>query len=468
MSIFRKSCCYFCLPLLALFTSCGKEFKADNFTAYFGGEVVNPGVKYVVLSNDSGFSDTLKLDNNNRFFKKFDSLAPGLYTFKHEPEYQYVYFDKNDSLMVLINTQDFDNSIAFSGRGDLKNNYLMDMYLSNEKDKDNMFTVFEYPVGKFIPAVDAMHTANNKRYVSRKEDIGWSKEFDVVAKAAVDFPYYSKRELYPIIHKMRTGKDVIEQLPKNYYSFRTNIDYNNTALSGYSPFLKYLNHMLANVATANHHSHQSDAELALKTNITKMHIADTLIKNEKIKNTILNHVAFTYLLEDQNMQNNQKFLDTYYKYSTDKSQKNEIVKIGNAINRLKVGNELPSVSLVTPDGKTVQSRSLTTGKTVIFFWTEKAPTHLIESHKKVLEFMKNYPDYKFIAVNLDMDTPKWQKLLSNYKFDGITEVRSADFEDLRDKWAITKIHRTIILDSNGKISNAFTGLFDSRFEENLK
>jgi ABC-type glycerol-3-phosphate transport system substrate-binding protein len=116
----------------------------------------------------------------------------------------------------------------------------------------------------------------------------------------------------------------------------------------------------------------------------------------------------------------------------------------------------------------VASNSLATGKTVIFFWTEKAPTHLLESHKKVLDFRTKHPDYKFIAVNLDNDTARWQKLLGNYKFDGIIEVRSADFEDMRTKWAITKIHRTIVLDANGNISNAFTGLFDSRFEENLK
>lgn len=468
MSIFRTSCCLFCLPLVALFTSCGKEFKADNFTAYFGGEVVNPSSSYVILSNDSGFTDTLKLDSNNRFFKKFDSLAPGLYTFRHEPEYQYVYFDKNDSLMVLINTSDFDNSIAFSGRGDLKNNFLMDTYLSNEKDKDNMFKVFDYPVGKFVSSIDATHKKNREFYTARKDEIEWSDEFDVVAKASVDFPYYSKREIYPAIHKIRTGKDVIEQLPKDYYDFRKSIDYNNTALSGYSPFVKYLTHMLGNVADAAHHSHGSDAELALKTNITKMHIADTLIKNEKIKNTILNHIAFSYLLEDQNMQNNQRFLDTYHKYSTDKSQKNEITKIGTAIRLLAIGNSLPAVGFINTEGVPVPSSAYTTGKTVIFFWTEKAPTHLLESHKKAIEYRQKHPEYKFVAVNLDNDTAKWQKLLSNYKFHDIVEVRCENFEDMRTKWAITKIHRTIVLGDNGKISNAFTGLFDSRFEENLK
>lgn len=468
MNIQKTVAIAFIVPLLVLCNSCNKQFKADNFTAYFGGEVTNPTNPYVLFYNNSGIADTLRLDKDNRFFIKFDSLPPGLYTFKHEPEYQYVYFDKNDSLMVTINSQDFDNSIVFSGRGDLKNNFLMEMYLNNEKDRDNMFTVFDYDVNKFNAQIDATYKKNQKFYASKKEDIKWSDDFDIIAKASLNFPYYSKKEIYPVIHKIRTGKDVIEQLPQNYYAFRKTLDFNNTQLSNFSPFVKYITHMLNNMAAINYHNHFSDADLALKTNTNKLNIADTLIKNEKIRNTILNNIAFTYLLEDQNMANNQKFLETYHKFSTDRSQKNEITKIGNAIQLLKEGNPLPQVSLIGRDGIPLSSQTLVTGKTVIFFWTGRAMTHLLEAHKKVLDFKKKYPDYKFIAVNLDEDTEKWQKLLSNFKFDGIVEVKCDDFEDLKAKWAITKIHRTIVVDANGKIKNAFTNIFDSQFEDNLK
>jgi peroxiredoxin len=468
MNVCKTSYFIFLVPLLAVFTSCNKEFKANNYTAYFGGEVTNPTSRYVLLYNDSGVSDTLMLDKNNRFFKKFDSLAPGLYTFKHDPEYQYVFFDKNDSLMVTINPRDFDNSIVFSGRGDQKNNFLMEMYLTNEKDRNNIFTNFDYPIEKFDAVIDASYRKNSKFYESKKEEIKWSDDFDVVAKAALDLPYYGKKEIYPVVHKIRTGNDVIGKLPKDYYAFRKSIDFNNDQLSDFSPFVKYLTFMLTNVAATNNLANTTDTDLALRTNVTKLRIADTLIKNEKIKNTILNNIAFTYLLEDQNIMNNQKFLEMYHKYSTDKSRKNEITKIGNAIRLLKAGNPLPEVDLINKEGKIISSGSLITRKTVIFFWTEKASTHLLEAHKKVLEFKKKYPDYNFVAVNVDSDTQKWQNELSGYKFGAIIETKCSNFEDLQAKWAITKIHRTLIIDADGTINNAFTGLFDSNFEENLE
>lgn len=458
----------FLVPILALLSSCKNEFKSNDYVAYFGGEIVNPNSSYVLFCKDNEVIDSIKLDKNNRFFVQFDSLAPGLYTFKHEPEYQYVYFDKNDSLMVRVNTRDFDNSLIFCGRGDQKNNFLIEQYLKTEKDKNAIFGAFDKDIDEFTKTVDSSYQLATTFYNTKKQELNWSDEFDVYAKAALDFPYYSRRELYPTIHKMRTGNDVFEKIPQNYYDFRKKVDCNNAALSDFSPFVMYLSHMLNNMGAINYHNHYTEVDLALKTNINKMNIADTLIKNEKVKNTILNNIAFTYLLEDQNMVNNQTFLATYHKISTDKSQKNEITKIGNAIQLLKKSKVLPNVVLLDTNGKEVHSSSFTNKKTVIFFWTANAVSHFEAVHKKVLDFQKKHPDYQFVGINLNDTQEEWKGIMSKYRFKGIIELRCADFEDLKSKWVITKIHRTIILDDKGLIKNAFTNVFELHFEDELR
>jgi peroxiredoxin len=451
-----------------ILSSCNKEFKANDYRAYFGGEVKNPTNRFIYFSKNGVVIDTIPLQKDNTFFVQFDSLAPGMYTFKHDPEYQYVYFDKNDSIMVHINSKDFDESIIFCGRGDTKNNYLMESYLKNESDKEKMFDVYDYDISKFTSNTDSTYKSNKKSYNIHKNDIKWSKDFDEYAKASLDFNYFSKRELYPIIHKLRTAEDVFDKLPKHYYDYRKNIDFNNVELATYSPFVMYLSHLLNNVGTVKYHNHFSDVDLALVTNINKLNIADTLIKNEKVKNSILNNIAFTYLLEDQNMVNNQKFLESYRKFSTDNSKKNEILRIGNSIQLLIAGNQLPEVNLLDKDGLTVFSNSIIKKKAVLFFYTKEALTHLAAAHKKALAFKSKYPDYQFIAINLDKDQKEWLELLSNYKFEGIQEYRCSNFEDIKNKWAITKIHRALVLDGNGKIKNAFSNLFDVKFEYELK
>lgn len=458
----------FSIFTLLLLTSCNKKFKNDNFTAYFGGEVTNPLNRYVLFLKDNKVIDTIPLDRNNRFFKKFDSLAPGLYTFKHEPEYQYVYFDKNDSIMVRMNSNDFDESVVFCGRGEEKNNFLMEMYLKNEEDKNKMFTVFDYDLKKFTHYIDSAYTSRKNYYQTKKESIKWSDEFDFYALAALDFPYYTKKEIYPVVHEIRTGDKVAKKLPKDFYQYRDEIDYNNQDLTNFSPFVKYLTYMLNNMALEKASPSATPEDKALDMNITKLNIADTLFKNPEIKNTILDNIAFAYLLEDQHIINNKKFLDRYNELSTDKSKQNEITKIGDAIQMLKGGNKLPKVDLINLEGETVSSDNIINGKTVIFFWTENAESHFVTVHKKAMELKAKYPDYNFIAINVDDNQAKWKNNLSKYKFDNVTELRVKDFEQLKDKWVITKIQRVMITNADGTINNAFVNLFDVKFVDNLK
>lgn len=453
--------------LAGLCCNCAKPFKADNYTAYFGGEVSNPTSAYVLFCRNSEVIDSARLDANNRFFFKFDSLTPGMYSFRNDPEYQYVYFDKNDSIMVRINARDFDNSIVFCGRGDQKNNFLMELYLKNEDDRSKNFDIFDDAPKAFLRNIDSTYASRKKFYEKKKEEIKWDEGFDQYAQAAVNLHHFAKKELYPNVHHMRTGNDVVESLPKDYYDFRKDIDFNNARLSGFSPFIAYVTHMLNNMAAINYHNHFSEADLALKTNINKLNIADTLIKNSKVRNIVLNNIAFTYLLEDQNVVNNQKFLEIYNKFSTDTDKKKEILQIGAAIQRLTEGNSLPEVTLVNAEGQTVSSAQIATKKTVLFFWTENLVSHLVAAHRKILDLKAKHPEYQFVAVCLDKDQEKWTTQLSKLKSAGILELRCADFEDLRDKWAITKVHRTIVLSGDGKITNAFTNIFDVHFEDNL-
>lgn len=458
---------FFVIPMVFLLGSCNKEFKSDNYTAYFGGEISNPTHPYVLFCRDNKVLDSVLLDENNRFFIQFDSLTPGMYTFKNDPEYQYVYFDKNDSIMVRLNAKDFDNSIVFCGRGDQKNNFLMELYLKNEADRNTILNVFDYPLAKFTQQIEASYAQKKNYYLQKKTSIKWSKGFDLYAQSAMNFAHYSKKEIYPLAHKMRTGNDVIEALPKNYFSYRNNIDFNNPKLSNYEPFVSYLSHMLNNMGAINYHNHFSEVDLALKTNTNKLKIADTLIKNEKVKNIILNNIAFTYLLEDQNMVNNQIFLDTYRKFSTDNSKKNEINEIGKAITNLNTKKKLPQVKLVDINNLPFDYASLNQSKTILFFWTKNLTSHYIAAHKKAMELHKKHPEYTFVAVNLDPDVTEWQNLVAKYNFKGIVEVQAHNFEEVKRSWAIMKVHRTIILDTNTSIKNAFTNLFDVDFEKQL-
>lgn len=453
--------------LSLILISCKDKFTDNNQVAYFGGEVENPTSRYILFCKDGEVLDTIPLKKDNTFLKKIDSLPAGLYSFKNEPEYQYVYFDKNDSIMVHIDSNNFDESIVFCGRGGEKNNFLIEMFLKNEKDKNEMFNAFDLGFKTFNDKIDKINFENLKMYGAQKKDIDWDSDFDTYAKALVNLPYYSKKEIYPILHKIRTGDDVFESLPQNYYSYRENLDLNNEKLLHFSPYTSYINVMLTNTASLKYHNHLSEVDLSLKTSINKLNSAASLIKNENVKNTIFNTIAFQYLLEDQNMIHVNEFLSVYKNLSTDKSKKNEITSLGNSIQLLTAGKIIPNIDLVDSNGTTVASSDVINSETIFFFWTENLKSHFEGAHKKAIEFKKNHPNVQFISVNLDANSNNWKSIISASSFAGIKEYHCKNFDELKAKWAITKVHRTIIVNKNKTIKNGFANMFDVTFENQM-
>ena len=133
-----------------------------------------------------------------------------------------------------------------------------------------------------------------------------------------------------------------------------------------------------------------------------------------------------------------------------------------------MGNRLPNIHLINTSNQSVASNSIITKPTVLFFWTSHAESHFVASHKKVSELQIKYPEYEFIAINVNDTKINWENTLKKYKFQIGKEFHVEDFESVRKKWVITKIHRIIVLNANGTIKNGFANLFDVNFEQNLK
>ena len=456
------------LSIIALTTlsSCKKVFQPDNYVAYFGGEIINPQDNFVLFMKNETIIDTIYLDENNRFLHKFDSLAPGLYTFKHTPEFQYIYFDKNDSLMIRLNSLDFDNTLSFCGKGDEKNNFLIDLYLKNENDKSNLYEILDKDLITYTNSIDSSYQNRKAFYLKRKSEVNWSKSFDAIAAAGVDLHYFYKKELYPYAHEYKTGENICPKLPQDYYSYRKQLNFNNPELGSFSPFIKYVSALLNNVT---YEKGKCKLETkSLEKNIKKLNIADTLIKDKNVKNIVLNNIAYMYLLEEQNMYNNKKFIDRYVELSTDEEKHKEVLAIYDAVQNLKVGNQLPKVSIIDNTSKNIDIKEVVNNKeTVIFFWTTHAESHIKSVHEKVLALKKKYPAVNFVAVNINDTKENWLETFKKYNFGDVVELKATDFEQIKKDWVITKIQRTIILNPDGTIKNAFVNLFDAHFEKNL-
>lgn len=452
--------------LFTSLVSCKDGMIGGNHVAYFGGEIENPKSKFIVFMKDDKVLDTFYLDKENRFFHKFDSLTPGLYSFKDENEYQYVFFDKNDSIMIRLNSNDFDNTLMFCGRGDEKNNFMMELFLEDMNLKNNMFEIYAKDEKAFTKYIDSAYQSTTKLYNKRKSFINWSEDFDKIAKSNIELNYANKREIFPIVHEFKTGKSIKNNLAQNYYNYREKINVNDSTLVYYYPYLHYMSNMLNNMALTK--SKGNLDEMSLENNIAKLKIADTLIKNKHAKNLVVNSIAHMYLLSDQCLHNNSAFFNLYSKISTDKKLKAEIMKTAESVKNLKCNHVLPNVSLVDINNKPVKIKDFLTKKTIIYFWTKQSGSHAIYSHKKVDELKAKYPDIQFISINFINSHEDWLKEIKTQNFSNSIELRATDFNEIKQKWVINRVYRTMIINADGTISNAFVSLFDANFESYLK
>jgi hypothetical protein len=137
-----------------LFSCNNSEEKSSNIT-WIGGEIVNPKGEYVYFYKDEQLLDSVPLNDRNFFIYKAKDLTEGLYSFHHK-EFQVMYLEPGDSLMLRVNTIDFDESLSYTGIGAERNNFLIEMFLQNEKEIELMPKLYRLPPAEFEQKLDSL------------------------------------------------------------------------------------------------------------------------------------------------------------------------------------------------------------------------------------------------------------------------------------------------------------------------
>ena len=70
---------------------------------------------------------------NGTFTLEFDIEQAGYYKFKHGPEHSEIFLSPGDALLMSLDTEAFDESISYEGKGAGANNYLANKYLKAEE-----------------------------------------------------------------------------------------------------------------------------------------------------------------------------------------------------------------------------------------------------------------------------------------------------------------------------------------------
>lgn len=453
--------------IIILLISCNSSNKKESCgSAWIGGEIVNPKTDYVILSHNRNVIDTVRLDENNFFKYQIAQVDPGIYFFRHF-EYQAMYVEPGDSIMLRVNTIEFDESLSYSGKGSAKNNFLMELFLLNEQVDEEMPAYYNLDPLEFEHRIDSVRDNRYSLFNSFKESQSVSKGYTDVVHAAIDYSIYSKKELYITANAKKQLHDESIEIPSSFYDFRNDIDLGSESLRNYYPYFRCLEFYLDNLAFEKYKEKAPFERNSFTHSLHKLQVTDSLITNDSLKNSLLRNSAGRYLLHGNNVEEEEKLLSLFEQLNTNPADHKEIRTLGEATMKLAPGNTIPNVMLLTTDNTVKDLHTLINQPTVIFFWSSLSIGHYQKIHTRVNELKAKYPEFHFIGLNVDNHFKKWMRIVRNSGFNPQFEFQFENFDDAEMKLLVNSVNKSMVVDRNGKILDGNTNIFGLTIEQQL-
>ncbi len=450
--------------LIFLIASC-QTTKQDVSAVYFAGEIVNPTSDEIVLFKGDAVIDTAQLNEDNRFVFEFNAKEEGLYHFYHAPEEQYIFIEKGDSLQIRLNTVDFDESLVFSGSNEVVNNFLVELFLVMEQEEDLVYTYYTLEPEAFVQKIDSLRDSKLSNLTDLVEENAISEAAYEIANAGVLYGSYIYKEAYPFYHKKKVGDKIIHDLPKNFYDYRSEINYEGNGLTYYRPYYNFMKYHMGNMA---YMSCKKDCGMKpdqmqkhLHFNQHKLKLIDSLVPENELRDNLFRNVALDYLLKYDKEENIEIFIDDFKKLSGNNRHMREINNLYQGIRNLQPQHDLPEIWVVDVEGNSVSLQDIGEGKEVVFyFWSGPEKRHFHNMHRRINYLKEKYPKYTFVGINVRTDNAKWKSLLEISNLDKTEQYWTKDYEDIAHTLVIYDPNRGIIT-KDGKIVDAFANVYKS-------
>lgn len=438
----------FILGAITVFYSCDSTPEVNS--TYFGGKIINPKTNHVILFDYETVIDTFYLDQNDKFLGEIPNLKESLYYFRHGDEHQYIYLEPKDSLLIRLNTWDFDESLVFSGKGAERNNLLIDCFLESEKVDKLFYKYYELTPAEFRNKVDSIEQIKLTRYDEfDSKNPEESDRYKDILKIALTYPLYTKVENYSMAHTSKKNHEKHTEVNRDFYKHRDHVVLDKDSIMYFYAYRSFVvSHLYNKVNTAGHDI-SSDAFTVglLKTIANEM-------KSELSRNSMLRQTVIAHFFRKSSCDVNTEAFTTYLNLTTNNEDKNLVTRLFNDSKKIHKGKKLENFT-VTDYNKTDRSiKSIIKGKNaVIFFWN---PEFVIKDDiaSTIIYLSNKYPKIKFIGVKIDSDNHPNSRIKK-------LDIKSQYYLTPKSKannFLTSKMPRTLLVNKKGVIVNGYASL----------
>lgn len=466
------------LLVLLLFTFLLNSCKSENHKGYaiFGGQIVNPTASKIFLKKSGKVVDSSKVDDFNRFYFKLINPEDGLYEFSYNKESQLIYLEDNDSILLHINTFNFDESIAFSGDGFKKNNFITSLFIQNEMAEDFLVRNSALKPHLVSAKIQNQLDHNLARIEKISTQVELSEGYQKFARKAAHIQYYDLKErFYFFISKYYPEKRKL--FTKDYFSYRDDLDFNDEEFQFYYTNIRLIDNYLKNkvfdicikenteVLDCTKNNNYSNIE-------RKAYLLDSITTLPKLKDRFYSRFGKQGVLLSNDTITSKKTIALL----TELDYKKEgIQELNNLLYLQKLflpGSDMSSVKVVDVDKNVFTLKDVITKPTVLHSWNIDSYLHHSSNHKTLKKLSEKYPEVDFIGITTDYvnftedqsSINPWIKIVEEHKYNPKYEYHILT-SPVASKLLKNYTNKVIFVDRSGKITIGATLLNDSDFEQ---
>ncbi len=423
----------------------------------------------ILYANDTPI-DTTFLNKEKNFVFKLNLKESKLYNFEIEEKYQYIYLEPGDSLVVYANLLRFDESVSFSGKGSVLNNYLLLQSIVADKQIDAFKKFHSLAPQEYKEKMDSIYQVKKREYeFFANSNPNLSERAKDIALVSTVFPVYREMEIYPFVYQDKKRPFNNGVLPYDFYKYRKSIDYKNSFLEYYRPYYSYMVIYVNNLAFSKYayNSHTLvDINRELGFHLEKIKIIDSLFSKGSLRDNLFRNAAYAYIFNIQEHAEYKNYFDKFARYNKDNEHKVELDKVFRNVMALQAGKIPPDFDLINVEGKPTKFSKIQKPEvTIYYFWSvnQRELSNLIFG--RITQLKSLFPNVKFVGIDIGQDKVQWRKQIQ--KIDWAEQYHSINFMDLSQKFLINNINKSLIIDKNGRIISAFEDIFSPNLEKIL-
>lgn len=413
---------------------------AKSGKVMISGKVTNQTVPSIQITRiDNKEIVTAELDING-IFKISAKIESGYYFLKYGRNTAYIFLYPKDNLYLIFDAKNFQTTIAYKGKGSIRNNYL----IKKSIERDN-----------FTEDLEAFYKVDESTYLKNIQNV---KESHLVLLNSFEVEkFFKKSELksleyqrllsiqnYTSSYKFYLGDDISPS--KAFYKPIESLRLNNEDDYMKQPYYRYL----LNSIWSKRIEAAPDVDAMLK-----------VLRKVPLRPLFISLANGFYSKISSNKERSKDYLDLIKRIATNKpfieaaeKQYEEVLKSKG----LTKGNISPNFTYESIDGTAISLTDLKGKYVYIDVWaTWCAPCIKQIPYLQKLEKRYHNKNIVFVSISVDKDRVKetWKRMVNSRGLRGIQLFADKSFDsEFMNAYAVNSIPRFILINPEGKIVDA--------------